>query len=197
MKYQVSFHAKTWYLHIWKYRCCYGFIINRAFHTKKLLKWNGLVVHWCLYFLVLKKYFTRSLHSLLKYFSTLAEKFRTYARPCNISSISQLVCTLGFVNCTDHILRDKITKSGMPTSLACSQRLNCRETREFMRSDISIHVKVHYAAASVHVWSHLIHQHQWQHKSDRPCHWGLHPLLFPYSNSVTGSLTSPSSWCAS
>ena len=101
MKYQVSFHAKTWYLHIWKYRCCYGFIINRAFHTKKLLKWNGLVVHWCLYFLVLKKYFTRSVRSLLKYFSTLAEKFRIYTRPCNISSISQLVCTLGFVNFRD------------------------------------------------------------------------------------------------
>ena len=49
MKYQVSFRAKTWYLHMWKYHRCYGFIINRAFHTKKLLKWNGLVVHWCLY----------------------------------------------------------------------------------------------------------------------------------------------------
>ena len=34
--------------------------------------------------LVLKKYFTRSLHSLVKYFSTLKEKFRIHARPCNI-----------------------------------------------------------------------------------------------------------------
>ena len=34
--------------------------------------------------LVLKKYFTRSLHSGVKYFSTLEEKFRTSARPCNI-----------------------------------------------------------------------------------------------------------------
>ena len=34
--------------------------------------------------LVLKKYFTRSLHSLVKYFSTLEEKFRIHARPCNI-----------------------------------------------------------------------------------------------------------------
>ena len=49
MKYQVSFCAKTWYLHMWKYHLCYGYIINRAFHTKKLLKWNGLVFHWCLY----------------------------------------------------------------------------------------------------------------------------------------------------
>ena len=34
--------------------------------------------------LVLKKYFTRSLRSLVKYFSTLEETFRISARPCNI-----------------------------------------------------------------------------------------------------------------
>ena len=34
--------------------------------------------------LVLKKYFTRSLRSLVKYFSTLEEKFRISAPPCNI-----------------------------------------------------------------------------------------------------------------
>ena len=34
--------------------------------------------------LVLKKYFTRSLRSLVKYFSTLEDKFRISARPCNI-----------------------------------------------------------------------------------------------------------------
>ena len=34
--------------------------------------------------LVLKKYFTRLLRSLVKYFSTLEEKFRISARPCNI-----------------------------------------------------------------------------------------------------------------
>ena len=34
--------------------------------------------------LVLKKYFTRSLRSLVKYFSTLEEKFRITVRPCNI-----------------------------------------------------------------------------------------------------------------
>ena len=46
----ISSHVKiTCYLHMWKYHLCYGYIINRAFHTKKLLKWNGLVVHWCLY----------------------------------------------------------------------------------------------------------------------------------------------------
>ena len=31
-----------------------------------------------------EKYFTRSLRSLVKYFSTLGEKFRISARPCNI-----------------------------------------------------------------------------------------------------------------
>ena len=34
--------------------------------------------------LVLKKYFTRPLRSLVKYFSTLEEKFRVSARPRNI-----------------------------------------------------------------------------------------------------------------
>ena len=34
--------------------------------------------------LLLKKYFTRSLPSLVKYFSTLEEKFCISARPCNI-----------------------------------------------------------------------------------------------------------------
>ena len=41
--------------------------------------------------LVLKKYFTRSLRSLVKYFSTLEEKFRISARPCNILSL--YICT--------------------------------------------------------------------------------------------------------
>ena len=40
--------------------------------------------------LVLKKYLSRSLRSLVKYFSTLEEKFRISARPCNILYISSL-----------------------------------------------------------------------------------------------------------
>ena len=40
--------------------------------------------------LVLKKQFTRSLRSLVKYFSTLEEKLRISARPCNILYVSQL-----------------------------------------------------------------------------------------------------------
>ena len=34
--------------------------------------------------LVLKKYFTHTLHSLVKFFSTLEEKFCISMRPCNI-----------------------------------------------------------------------------------------------------------------
>ena len=46
----ISSHVKrTCYLQMWKYHRCYGYIISCTFHTKKLLKWNGLVVHWCLY----------------------------------------------------------------------------------------------------------------------------------------------------
>ena len=37
--------------------------------------------------LVLKKYFTHSLHSLVKYFSTLKEKFHISTRRCNILDI--------------------------------------------------------------------------------------------------------------
>ena len=46
----ISSHVKiTCYLHLWKDHRYFGYIINRAFHTKKLLKWNGLVFHWCSY----------------------------------------------------------------------------------------------------------------------------------------------------
>ena len=48
-------------------------------------------------FRVLKKYFTRSLRSLVKYFSTLEEKFRISARPCNILYL------LIFDICPDHM----------------------------------------------------------------------------------------------
>ena len=41
-------------------------------------------------------------------------------------------------------------------------------------------------------WSHLAHPDRWRHKSVRPWHRGLRPLLF--SNNVTGSFTSPSNW---
>ena len=41
--------------------------------------------------LMLEKYFSRSLRSLVKYFSTLKEKFRISARPCNILYIFNLL----------------------------------------------------------------------------------------------------------
>ena len=40
--------------------------------------------------LMLKKYFTCSLRSLVKYFSTLKEKFRISAQPCNILYVSTI-----------------------------------------------------------------------------------------------------------
>ena len=43
-----------------------------------------------IYLLVLKKYFTRSLRSLVKYFSTLEEKFHISARPAMILYICLL-----------------------------------------------------------------------------------------------------------
>ena len=46
--------------------------------------------------LVLKKYFTRSPRSLVKYFSTLEEKFRISVRPCNILYLSHLTCKTSF-----------------------------------------------------------------------------------------------------
>ena len=50
---------------------------SRLSHQKTIkVKWFGVSF-------VLKKYFTRLLCSLVKYFSTLEEKFRISARPCN------------------------------------------------------------------------------------------------------------------
>ena len=46
----ISSHIKiSCYVHMWKYQCCYGYIINGAFRRIKLFQWNGLVFHWCLY----------------------------------------------------------------------------------------------------------------------------------------------------
>ena len=68
----ISSHVKiTCYLHMWKYHRCYGYIIYHAFHTKKLLKRNGLVAHWCLYNKI-----NRTLHGCLEIwnFSSRIEK---------------------------------------------------------------------------------------------------------------------------
>ena len=39
----ISWHMKiTCYFHMWKDHRCYSYIINRAFHSKKIIKWNIL-----------------------------------------------------------------------------------------------------------------------------------------------------------
>ena len=92
----VSSHVKiTCYLDTWKDHRCYGYIINRAFC-------NDLVFHWCScnkqnitwppgdtkFLFSSWNIITCSLHSLMKYFSTLEEKFRISARSCNILYVS-------------------------------------------------------------------------------------------------------------
>ena len=51
------------------------YIINRILHDRLEIRNFSSSV---------EKYFTRSLRSLVKYFSTLEEKFRISVRPCNI-----------------------------------------------------------------------------------------------------------------
>ena len=48
-KEMVSFRAKTWYLHLWKYYLLLWLHGKPSLSHKKLLKWNGLVFRWCLY----------------------------------------------------------------------------------------------------------------------------------------------------
>ena len=57
------------------------YIINRTLHDRlEIRNFSSRV----------EKYFTRSLRSLVKYFSTLEEKFRISARPCNILYLSNI-----------------------------------------------------------------------------------------------------------
>ena len=59
------------------------YIINRTLHDRlEIRNFSSRV----------EKYFTRSLRSLVKYFSTLEEKFRISARPCNILYIRSDQC---------------------------------------------------------------------------------------------------------
>ena len=61
----ISSHVKTkGYLHTGRNHHCYGYMINSAFHSKKILVWFFNV------FFLVEKYFTRPL--------------RIFARPCNI-----------------------------------------------------------------------------------------------------------------
>ena len=68
-----------------KYHCCYGYMINHAFHSKQLFQWNGFV--FCV-----EKYFTSLLHSLVKYldFQHLKRNFVLWSLCSHvISSTSQ------------------------------------------------------------------------------------------------------------
>ena len=61
------------------------YIINRTLHDRlEIRNFSSRV----------EKYFTRSLRSLVKYFSTLEEKFRISARPCNILYLWWLISYL-------------------------------------------------------------------------------------------------------
>ena len=94
MKYQVSFRAKTWYLHMWKYHRWNGYIINRAFHTKiccSKMVWYFIgvyiinrILHGRLEIRNFSSRVEKNISLVREYFSTLEEKFRISVRPCNI-----------------------------------------------------------------------------------------------------------------
>ena len=97
-KHDSSCIKVTCYLH--KDHCCYGYIINRAFRSKKRY-WSEMVWYFFGVFIInrtldgcfeiknfslsVEKYFIRLQHSLVNInFSTLIEKFCISTRPCNI-----------------------------------------------------------------------------------------------------------------
>ena len=79
---------------MWKYHRCYGYTINRAFHTKKTIKvkWFVYIINRTLHGrLEIQNFFSRVekiFHSFAalrrEIFFTLEEKFRISTRPCNI-----------------------------------------------------------------------------------------------------------------
>ena len=117
-KNMISSHVKiTCYLHTWNITIAMA-IINCAYYSKNLLKWNGLVFHWCLYNkhymapwryeICLNSHVEKIFHSLAaltKYFSTLKDKFCISAQPCNILYI---LIQIG-MNCVTTMLhKDKL-----------------------------------------------------------------------------------------
>ena len=73
------------------------YIINRTLHDRlEIRNFSSRV----------EKYFTRSLRSLVTYFSTLEEKFRISARPCNI---------LYVLNINKYILGGHVLARRVPT----------------------------------------------------------------------------------
>ena len=68
------------------------YIINRTLHDRlEIRNFSSRV----------EKYFTRSLRSLVKYLSTLEEKFRISARPCNILYEHEKI---KFVSTSGHVI---------------------------------------------------------------------------------------------
>ena len=95
----ISSHVKIiCYFYMWKDHRCYGYIINHACYSKKYFSemvWNFIgvyiinrILHGHLerrnFSFCVEKYFTCLLSALVKYFSTLAEKFHISTQPCNI-----------------------------------------------------------------------------------------------------------------
>ena len=73
------------------------YIINRTLHDRlEIRNFSSRV----------EKYFTRSLRSLVKYFSTLEEKFRISARPCNILHLLHQTLNTFLSGCTFLSLSD-------------------------------------------------------------------------------------------
>ena len=85
----ISFHVKiTCYLHMWKDGRCYGYIKNRIFRSETEIVCNSLLGDTKFLFLFWQLFHEWAKHSpLMKYFSTLNEKFRISARPCNILEV--------------------------------------------------------------------------------------------------------------
>ena len=89
----ISSHVKiTCYLHMQKYHLCCGYIINRAFHTKKLLKWNGLVFHWCLYSINITLHARRRLE--IRNFSSRVEKIFQHSKRNFVSLRSHVISSM-------------------------------------------------------------------------------------------------------
>ena len=92
MKYQVSFHAKIWYLHMWTSHVKISPLLwlhdkLRPSHQKAIkVKWFGIslvFIWWIEHYMAAWRY-KISLRVLKNIFSTLEEKFRNSKRPCNI-----------------------------------------------------------------------------------------------------------------
>ena len=91
-KNMISWHMKvTCYFQMWKDHRCYGYIINRAFRSKKIIKWNILAfigvyiknrtLHGCL---EIRNFSSCVENKWNNYFSIREEKFCISAHPCNI-----------------------------------------------------------------------------------------------------------------